>query len=167
MNISTGAGAGSSYGPSVLVMATYFEKRRALANGIAITSASLGSFCFPPLIQYCLDYYGLQGTFIITAGITAHVCAAAMLYRQPGFFLSRYLLRQKILRQKQSQMYRSRSQEQPPVELTSHRTQAIEEPFRSEPAEVLDSSRRVGNLLSHVPVKDRLRTAESCRQMAA
>ena len=95
MNISTGAGAGSSYGPSVLVMATYFEKRRALANGIAITSASLGSFCFPPLIQYCLDYYGLQGTFIITAGITAHVCAAAMLYRQPGFLFKQVLVEAK------------------------------------------------------------------------
>ena len=153
MNIFTGVGAGSSYGPTVVVMATYFEKRRALANGIAITSASLGSLCFPPLIQSCLDYYGLQGTFIIMAGIMAQVCAAAMLYRQPGFFLSRYLLRRKILRQKQSQMYRS--QEQRPVELTSDPTPRKEEPFRSEPAEVLDSATRVGNLSSHVPVNDR------------
>ena len=154
VNISTGVGAGATYGPTVIVMATYFEKRRALANGIAITSVSLGSFCFPPLIQSCLDYYGLQGTFIIMAGIMAHVCAAAMLYRQPGFYLSRYLLRQKILRQKQSQMYRP--QEQRPIELTSDPKPAKEEPFRNEPAEVLDSARRVGNLSSHAPVIDRL-----------
>ena len=70
---------------------------------MAFATSSIGAFCFPPWIQYLLDHYGLQGTFIIMAGILFHVSAAGMLFRQPKFFLSRYLLRQSIYRHKQIQ----------------------------------------------------------------
>ena len=82
----SGVGAGLCYGPSVVVIGTYFEKRRALANGLTFAASSVGTFCFSPLIKYCLACYGLQGTLLIIGGILFHISAAGMLFRPEEFY---------------------------------------------------------------------------------
>ena len=97
----SGVGAGLCYGPSIVITGTYFQKRRALANGITFSASSMGGFCFPPLLKYCLDYYGLQGTLLIFGGLLFHVTAAGILFRPPEFYESqrKLFLRQHIRRQ--------------------------------------------------------------------
>ena len=92
---ASGLGIGLSYEPSLVVIGTYFEKRRGLANGMAFASGSLGAFVFPQLIKYLLDTYGLNGTFFIMGGIVFHVSVAGMLFRPPEFYVPRYLMKQK------------------------------------------------------------------------
>ena len=145
-----GVGTGCSYGPSIIVISTYFEKRRALANGIAFAASSIGAFCFPPLLQYFLDHYGLLGTFIIMAGILFHVSAAGMLFRQPKFFLRRYLLRQSIYRQKQIQ-----SEETSRVDLASAVSDNV-----ARPTDIYNCTPNRSNRTSCVP--DIAHTSASC-----
>ena len=96
----SGLGIGLSYVPSLVIIGSYFEKRRALANGMAFAAGSAGTFVSPPLIKYLLDSYGLDGTFYILGGIVFHVSVAGMLFRTPEFYVPRYLMRQKLLRLK-------------------------------------------------------------------
>ncbi|KAI0224506.1 Monocarboxylate transporter 5 [Lamellibrachia satsuma] len=98
--ILIGLGIGLSYVPSLVIIGSYFEKKRALANGMAFAAGSAGTFVSPPLIKYLLDSYGLDGTFYILGGIVFHVSVAGMLFRPPQFYIPRYLMRQKLLRLK-------------------------------------------------------------------
>ena len=82
----SGIGIGFCFGPSVIIVGTYFEKRRALATGITFSASSVGTFCFPPLIEYCLDSYGLSGALLIMGGVMSHVCAIGMLFPSPDFY---------------------------------------------------------------------------------
>ncbi len=43
----------------------YFVKRRALATGIAVAGAGIGTFVFAPFTTWLLETYGLRGTFAI------------------------------------------------------------------------------------------------------
>ena len=120
----SGVGAGLCYGPSVVVIGTYFEKRRALANGLTFSASSLGTFCFSPLIKYCLACYGLQGTLLIIGGILFHISAAGMLFRPEESYQvpRKVLIKQRILRSdrnvvqsKESAQVNSSSQSEAPL----------------------------------------------------
>ena len=62
-------------------MSTYFEKRRALANGICISGTAAGSFVFPILIEKLIKSFGFHGTILILGGCMLHVCLSGALYR--------------------------------------------------------------------------------------
>ena len=47
----------------------------------------------PPLVSLSLNRYGLNGTFLIMAGVTLNVCACGMLFRPATFYMSRYRLK--------------------------------------------------------------------------
>ena len=106
----SGVGAGLCYGPSMVIIGIHFEKRRALANGITFGASSFGSFCFPPLIQYCLDSYGLQGTLLVMGGVMFHISAAAMFFRPLEFYqLQReFLMRQRVHRPGEMNIHQSK-----------------------------------------------------------
>lgn len=67
-------------------MSRYFDKRRALANGLCISGAAVGSFVFPILIEYLVKSYGFHGTLLVLGSCMLHVCMASMLYRPPPDF---------------------------------------------------------------------------------
>ena len=69
------------YAPSIFVLGTYFEKRRAMANGIAISGCCLGGLLCPTLYRYLLDTYGLRGAMLLTGGILLHNLPMACLLR--------------------------------------------------------------------------------------
>ncbi|KAK6641216.1 hypothetical protein RUM44_012925 [Polyplax serrata] len=77
----SGIGGGLSTTPGVLIVSRYFDKHRALANGICISGTAAGSFIFPILIQYLIVGYGFHGTILILGGCILHVCISAALYR--------------------------------------------------------------------------------------
>ena len=81
-----GIGYGFIYTPSMMVISKYFEKKRALATGIAVSGSSVGQLITPILIRALIDYYGIRGALIIYAGINLNVLVAAALMRPFSFY---------------------------------------------------------------------------------
>ena len=79
--ICVGLGSAFAWTPTIAAMSQYFEKRRALANGLALGGAGIGSLFLPPLMQKTMDFYGYQGALLILAALMLHICLAAFLLR--------------------------------------------------------------------------------------
>ncbi|KAI8780177.1 monocarboxylate transporter 13 [Biomphalaria glabrata] len=63
-----GIGFGLMYLPAIVMVGYYFERRRALATGIACCGSGIGAFLFAPFTEYLLHEYGWRGaTWIISA----------------------------------------------------------------------------------------------------
>ena len=60
-----GIGFGLVYVPAVIAVGFYFEKKRALATGIAVCGSGVGTFVFAPLNTFLLEEYGWRGTLLI------------------------------------------------------------------------------------------------------
>ena len=69
------------YIPSILAVGFYFEKRRALANGITMAGSGIGTFIYAPLSNYLQDKYSWRGALLILSGIVLHCIAFGALYR--------------------------------------------------------------------------------------
>ncbi|XP_026483097.1 monocarboxylate transporter 12-like [Vanessa tameamea] len=81
--VMTGIGGGLSTTPGIVIVSQYFDKHRALANGICVSGTAAGSFVFPMLIEKLVDTYGLHGTVLLLGAGMLHVCVSATLYRPP------------------------------------------------------------------------------------
>lgn len=68
-----------------VVVNQYFDKYRSTASGIALSGACVGSVIFSYLIETLREAYGLQGTFLILAGVILHVFPAAILLKSPSW----------------------------------------------------------------------------------
>ncbi|PVD18876.1 hypothetical protein C0Q70_21433 [Pomacea canaliculata] len=76
--IMAGLGFGLIYLPAIVIVAQYFEKRRAFATGLAVCGSGFGTFILAPLTEYLLEVYGWRGTMLIVGGVllNAIVCGA-------------------------------------------------------------------------------------------
>ncbi|XP_048480059.1 monocarboxylate transporter 12 isoform X2 [Plutella xylostella] len=81
--VMTGIGGGLSTTPGIVIVSQYFDKHRAMANGICVSGTAAGSFVFPMAIEALVRAYGLHGTVLLLGGGMLHVCVAATLYRDP------------------------------------------------------------------------------------
>lgn len=73
-----------------VVVNQYFEKYRSTASGIALSGACVGSVFFSFLIEALRDAYGLQGTYLILAGVILNVLPAAILLKSPSWIRNGY-----------------------------------------------------------------------------
>jgi len=55
------------------ILAHWFEKRRGLANGLAVSGMGLGTFIFVPLSQHSISLFGWRPTFVIFGGLVLSV----------------------------------------------------------------------------------------------
>lgn len=76
-----GIGGGLSTTPGIVMVSQYFNRHRALANGICVSGTAAGSFVFPLLIERLCDAFGFHGTILLLGGCMLHVCVSATLYR--------------------------------------------------------------------------------------
>ncbi|KAK3851960.1 hypothetical protein Pcinc_041430 [Petrolisthes cinctipes] len=76
-----GVGIGMSETPGYILVTDYFLERRSLANGLRASGNSMGGIIFSPLVVFLCDWFGLQGAFIIMAGIMLQVVILGMLMR--------------------------------------------------------------------------------------
>ena len=67
--------------PGHLMINTYFNKKRGLANGLAISGAGVGVFMMAPLIQATVREYGWRGTIFICGGVVLNFCVCGALMR--------------------------------------------------------------------------------------
>ena len=76
-----GIGFGMNSMSGHVIINSYFNKRRGIAQGIVSSGAGAGVFLLAPLKQYTLVEYGWRGTMLIFAGIMLHFCVCACLMR--------------------------------------------------------------------------------------
>ncbi|XP_052805374.1 monocarboxylate transporter 12-like isoform X2 [Mya arenaria] len=76
-----GIGFGLMYLPAIVMVGYYFDKRRALATGIAVCGSGIGSFVFAPLSEYLLSQYSWKGAMWIISAISLNGFVCAALYR--------------------------------------------------------------------------------------
>lgn len=62
-----------SYTPAVAVVGTYFNEKKALAYGIAMSGRGIGMFILPPLVQHLIDQYSWRGALIL-GGLVSNLC---------------------------------------------------------------------------------------------
>ena len=55
------------------ILAHWFQKKRGLASGIAVSGMGLGTFLFVPVSQFFIDTVGWRTTFMITAGLVLFI----------------------------------------------------------------------------------------------
>ncbi|XP_070554732.1 monocarboxylate transporter 12-like [Ptychodera flava] len=67
--------------PALSIVAQYFTKRYALANGLAALGASVGSMAIPPMSEALMEHYGWHGAFLIISGIAANILVAAVIMK--------------------------------------------------------------------------------------
>ncbi|XP_041373528.1 monocarboxylate transporter 14-like [Gigantopelta aegis] len=79
--IMGGFGLGMIYLPSIVMAGYYFEKKRALATGIAVCGSGIGTFIFAPLAKYLLDEFDWKNALLIIAGIILQSAICGMLMR--------------------------------------------------------------------------------------
>ncbi|KAL8610545.1 hypothetical protein ACOMHN_060465 [Nucella lapillus] len=80
-----GASFSVCYVTSVLIVAYYFDKRRALATGLSVCGTGIGTFTFAPLCEFLGSLYGWRGTFLIMGAISLNICVCGALFRPLTF----------------------------------------------------------------------------------
>ena len=70
----------------MIILGQYFDKRRGIATGIAISGGCLGGLLLPPIYRILLDTYGLRGTLMLTGGLLFHNTAMACFLRPLKFY---------------------------------------------------------------------------------
>ncbi|XP_052255650.1 monocarboxylate transporter 12-B-like isoform X2 [Dreissena polymorpha] len=76
-----GLGFGLMYLPAIVMVGYYFDKRRALATGIAVCGSGVGSFVFAPLSELLLGTYNWKGAMWILSGLSLNGAVFAALFR--------------------------------------------------------------------------------------
>lgn len=79
----TGIGMGLIFAPTSTIVSLYFEKRRALANGIMVSGSGIGAFTFPFLYQFLINNLKIRGAFKVIGGLVLVIPLMALLLRQP------------------------------------------------------------------------------------
>ncbi|XP_077980087.1 monocarboxylate transporter 13-like [Glandiceps talaboti] len=72
---------GLIFAPTTSLIGEYFDKKYALANGLAFMGTGIGSFILPLLFQALIVQYGWKGSYIVVAGLNANLCVCGALFR--------------------------------------------------------------------------------------
>ncbi|KAG1943691.1 monocarboxylate transporter 3 [Pimephales promelas] len=79
--VITGLGLALNFQPSLIMLGSYFDKRRPLANGLAAAGSPVFLSVLSPLGQMLLDEYGWRGGLFITGGLLLNCCTCAAVMR--------------------------------------------------------------------------------------
>ena len=85
-SIGLGIGIGLTYVPSVGAVQPWFDKRRVLASGIAVSGIGVGNLLAPPLAAWWIESLGWRGAYLALAACTLVVggAAAAAIRNRPA-----------------------------------------------------------------------------------
>lgn len=67
--------------PSLTIIGTYFQVKRPMANGLAMTGSPVILSTLAPLNQFLFDSFGWRGSFLILGSIVLNCCVAGALMR--------------------------------------------------------------------------------------
>jgi MFS family permease len=85
-SIGLGVGIGLTYVPSVGAVQPWFDKRRVLASGIAVSGIGAGNLFAPPLTAWWIEAFGWRGAYLALAACTLVLggAAAAAIRNRPA-----------------------------------------------------------------------------------
>ncbi|XP_033026107.1 monocarboxylate transporter 13-like [Lacerta agilis] len=81
IGLISGLGWALVFTPSMAAVSDYFEKRRALAMGLAVSGAGVSSLVFSPLFQHLADSYGWRGALFVVSAMSLNLVVSAALLR--------------------------------------------------------------------------------------
>uniref|UniRef100_A0A3P9DK55 Solute carrier family 16 member 7 n=1 Tax=Maylandia zebra TaxID=106582 RepID=A0A3P9DK55_9CICH len=76
-----GFGLAFNLQPSLTIIGTYFQVKRPMANGLAMTGSPVILSTLAPLNQFLFDSFGWRGSFLILGSIVLNCCVAGALMR--------------------------------------------------------------------------------------
>ncbi|XP_069583963.1 monocarboxylate transporter 14 [Ranitomeya imitator] len=79
--VTAGIGSGMVYLPAVVMVGQYFQKRRALAQGLSTTGTGFGTFLITVLLKYLCVEFGWRNAMIIQGAVTLNLCVCGALMR--------------------------------------------------------------------------------------
>ncbi|XP_055033049.2 monocarboxylate transporter 3 [Misgurnus anguillicaudatus] len=79
--VITGLGLALNFQPSLIMLGSYFDKRRPLANGLAAAGSPVFLSALSPLGQVLLNHYGWRGGFLIMGGLLLNCCTCGAVMR--------------------------------------------------------------------------------------
>ncbi|KAB0379887.1 monocarboxylate transporter 14 [Muntiacus reevesi] len=84
--LAAGFGSGMAYLPAVVMVGRYFQKRRALAQGLSTTGTGFGTFLMTVLLKYLCAEYGWRNAMFIQGAVSLNLCVCGALMRplSPG-----------------------------------------------------------------------------------
>jgi MFS family permease len=74
------------FGPSMVLVGQYFNKRRSLANGMAIGGGSCGQLIIPWFITGAVFMFAFRGGMLMYLGLALHALPAMCLLRDTDFY---------------------------------------------------------------------------------
>ncbi|XP_046802910.1 uncharacterized protein LOC111677395 [Lucilia cuprina] len=80
-SVCYGFGRGLTVSASSLAVNTYFKERRRTATAYQFGVAGLGPICLPYVATFLLDYFGVQGTVLLFAGLSLNTVACSLIYQ--------------------------------------------------------------------------------------
>lgn len=81
VGVVMGLGFSLMYAPSIIMVTQYFDDRRALATGIAVCGAGIGTFLFSAFTSHLIEEFSWRGTFLIYAGFVLNCAVCGALFR--------------------------------------------------------------------------------------
>ncbi|XP_059215652.1 monocarboxylate transporter 12-B-like [Centropristis striata] len=81
LGILTGLGYALTYTPSIAMVGRYFNERKALAYGIAMSGIGIGTFIMAPAVQLLIEHYSWRGALLILGGFVSNLCVCGALMR--------------------------------------------------------------------------------------
>nr|XP_034992195.1 monocarboxylate transporter 13-like [Zootoca vivipara] len=81
IGLISGLGWALVFTPSMAAVSDYFEKRRSLAMGLAVSGAGVSSLVFSPLFQHLADSYGWRGALLVVSAMSLNLVVSAALLR--------------------------------------------------------------------------------------
>uniref|UniRef100_A0A8C4SA59 Solute carrier family 16 member 8 n=1 Tax=Erpetoichthys calabaricus TaxID=27687 RepID=A0A8C4SA59_ERPCA len=79
--VVTGLGLALNFQPSLIMLGSYFDKRRPLANGLAAAGSPVFLSVLSPLGQVLLKTFGWRGGFLIMGGLLLNCCTCGAVMR--------------------------------------------------------------------------------------
>ena len=79
--LMSGLGLGMVMNCSISILDPYFSKHKRMACGLAMSGYGVGSFIFPPILNFLEDVYGWRGALLLLAGIAVHMIPISSLFR--------------------------------------------------------------------------------------
>lgn len=108
--IMSGLGLALCYVAAIVIVAYYFEKRRALATGLSVCGSGIGTFIFAPFIRYLVEKYAWRGATLILAGCFLNIVVCGALMRDLEGTVNRKVRSEKSLKTTTSSESLSQSQ---------------------------------------------------------
>ena len=83
-------GSSAIHTPSLIILGRYFDKRRGLANGIAVAAGSLGGLVTPVVFTKLMEEYSIRGALLLLSAFLLHITLAAAFFRPTEFTAKLY-----------------------------------------------------------------------------